>query len=419
MVYKIFRIWANIAIRVFYGKIEVSGIENIPKDVPLLIASNHPNGFLEPIIMACLFPRPLHFMVRGDMFRKKWLKPILVHTNQIPIFRFKDGFSDLRKNDANLQIAYQALDKEAAIILFIEGGTQNVKTLRPFQKGLARMASSYLEKEDWKKNLHILPVAINFVSPFVLRSRVHLNIGRAFEAKTYFTDEAQKTSQIRVLTDDLYEQILPLAYHVMQQSRQDVLNKTLKLAEGLLPLHFFPIVDYSKSNWYFFKTIATRLNEMDEETFVEFGTQLDEVGKVEADDVKRKNDQPLLNAILSVLLFIPGMIGLLLNIIPGRIAQLLAEKVLGKDGVVFTASIILSSGVGFYVCYYVLIILVLSFFLGWYSLLFLWAWPLGFVYLFWKNAFRSTFLKHKYQLSDRQKEQLISLFSKHNISIPK
>jgi len=70
MIYKIFWFWANIAIRVFYGKIEVSGLENVPKDGPLLIASNHPNGFLEPIIMACLFPRDLHFMVRGDGFRK-------------------------------------------------------------------------------------------------------------------------------------------------------------------------------------------------------------------------------------------------------------------------------------------------------------------------------------------------------------
>jgi len=173
MIYRLFWCLANIAIRVFYGKIEVSGIESIPKDGPLLIASNHPNGFLEPIIMACLFPRPLHFMVRGDVFNKPWLRPILLHTNQIPIFRFKDGFSELRKNDASLREAYKALDQDAAIILFIEGGTQPVKTLRPFQKGLARMANSYLDVSKNDKPLQILPVAINFVSPFIQSGRTN------------------------------------------------------------------------------------------------------------------------------------------------------------------------------------------------------------------------------------------------------
>ena len=123
------------------------------------------------------------------------MKPFLIRTNQIPIFRFKDGFSELRKNDSNLQEAYKMLDKGAAIILFIEGGTINIKKLRPFQKGLARMASSYLEREGSNKDLHVLPVAINFVSPFVLRSRVVLNIEKAYKAQNYFDNNESKTVQ--------------------------------------------------------------------------------------------------------------------------------------------------------------------------------------------------------------------------------
>ncbi len=419
MIYKLFRVWANIAIRVFYGKIEVAGLENIPKDVPILIASNHPNGFLEPIIMACLFPRPLHFMVRGDVFRKKWLNPILVNTNQIPIFRFKDGFSELRKNDANLQEAYKVLDKGAAIILFIEGGTQNIKKLRPFQKGLARMASSYLSREGGRDDLHILPVAINFVSPFVLRSRVALNIEKPFEAKRYFDDSDAKTTQIKRLTDDLYDQIQPLAFHVSNDERQSILNKTLKFAEGLLPIPFLPIVSYQPSYWKYFKSVSDAIDKMDDQQILDFEKEINNLGDIGENSVKRTAKWPILNVLLAILLFVPAMVGLVLNIIPGSIAQLLAKKVLKKDNTVFRASIILSSGVGFYVVYYLLMIAILALFFGLKGFYFLLAWPLGFVFLLWKNVFRSSFLKNKYQLSNDQKDRLKSLFSRNNIMLPK
>ncbi len=419
MIYKLFRIWANIAIRVYYGKIEVSGLENIPKGVPLLIASNHPNGFLEPIIMACLFPRPLHFMVRGDVFRKKWLKPILIATNQIPIFRFKDGFADLRKNDSNLQEAYKALDNGAAIILFIEGGTINIKKLRPFQKGLARMASSYLERENGRQDLNILPVAINFVSPFVLRSRVILNIEKPFEAKKYFENSNPRTSQIKRLTHKLYDQMKPLAFHVSDDERQYTLNKTLKLAEGFFPLPFFPIVNNKPDLWKHFKSVSDAIDRMNDVDYLNFEREINNMGEIRTDDVKRTSRWPIVNIFLAILLFIPGMVGLILNIIPGWMARFLAKKVIDKDNTVFTASIVLSSGVGFYVIHYLLVTTVLLAFYGLKSFLFLIAGPLGFVYLLWQNVFRLSFLKSKYQLANDQKDRLISLFSKYNISLPK
>lgn len=419
MIYNLFRFWANIAIRVFYGKIEVSGIANIPKGVPLLIASNHPNGFLEPIIMACLFPRPLHFMVRGDVFNMKWLKPILEATNQIPIFRFKDGFTDLRKNDSNLQQAYRALDKEAAIILFIEGGTINIKKLRPFQKGLGRMASDYLDREESRQDLTILPVAINFVSPFVLRSRVVLNIGQPLEAKEYFTDSLSKPTQIKHLTDDLYKQVKPLAFHVSKDDRQPILNKALKLAEGFFPLSFFPMVSYKPKLWQTFKSISNTIDGFDKSEYIDFVKGLNQLGEIKEDDVKRLTQWPILNFFLSVLLLFPALLGFIVNIVPGLLAQMFSKKVLKGDNMVFKASITLCAGVAFYVVYYFFVIVVLSFFYGFKSLLFLLAWPLGFIYLLWKNVFRSTFLKRKYQLTKIQKDGLISLFSRYNITLPK
>ncbi len=408
---------ANIAIRVFYGKIEVSGLENVPKDGPLLIASNHPNGFLEPIIIGCIFHRPLHFMVRGDVFRKPWLRPFLVNTNQIPIFRFRDGFKELRKNDSSLQEAYKALDKEAAIILFIEGGTELVKTLRPFQKGMARMANSYLEVNNSGKELKILPVAINFLSPFKLRSRVCLNVGEAYSAKSYFNDPEKKVNDIKRLTDDVYHKMLPLAFNVEEEARQPILNYTLQLTEGLFKLDFFPIVTNKEHIWPTLKSVSDTINAMDESTFESFSEEVKIIRAPNPYEVKRTGKSFLYALVWTIIAFIPGIIGLIFNIIPGLISQGFAKKVLDKENTVFIASIVVCSGVVLYLFHYSVVILTLSFFFGWKALAFLFAWPLGFVYLFWKNNYRSSIGRSRYHLSREEKINIKATLLKYKINL--
>lgn len=408
---------SSIAIRVFYGKIEVSGLENVPKDGPLLIASNHPNGFLEPIIIACLFPRPLHFMVRGDVFRKPWLRPFLVRTNQIPIFRFKDGFKELRKNDSSLQEVYKVLDNEGAIILFIEGGTQAIKTLRPFQKGMARMANSYLEINNSEKELNILPVAINFVSPFKLRSRVCLNVGESFTAQPYFRNPETRVKDIKLLTDDVYNKVLPLAFNVKEKARQPILNHALQLTEGLFKLNFFPIVSHKEYIWPSLKSVANAINLMDESTFLTFSEDVKSIRAANPYEVKRTEKGFMVSLIWTIIVFVPGLIGLILNIIPGFSSQCIAKKVLNKDNTVFIASIILSTSVVLYPMYYSVVIFILSIFFGWKAFAFLIAWPLGFVYLFWKNNYRSSIARSRYYLSVEEKANLKDMLLKYKINL--
>ena len=43
----------------------------LQKHGPLLIASNHPNSFLDAIILATLFKNPVYALARGDAFAGK------------------------------------------------------------------------------------------------------------------------------------------------------------------------------------------------------------------------------------------------------------------------------------------------------------------------------------------------------------
>ncbi|MBK6903255.1 MAG: hypothetical protein IPH04_10715 [Saprospirales bacterium] len=68
MLYPITRPLAKIALSVFFRKLYLSGLENIDWEKPVILAANHPTAFIEPCILACWLPKPLHFMVRGDFF---------------------------------------------------------------------------------------------------------------------------------------------------------------------------------------------------------------------------------------------------------------------------------------------------------------------------------------------------------------
>ncbi len=409
MLYRFLRLISRLAIRAYYGKLLVQGIERIPAKGPLLIACNHPNGFLEPIIIGCLMNRPLHFLVRGDVFEKPWLRPILVHSNQIPIFRFKDGFSGLRKNTKNIELVMDALDRGAAIIIFIEGSTEPVKTLRPFQKGLARMAAQYLERKSGR-SLKILPVGINFVSPTTWRSNVYLNFGHPLDAATILRDDQNQKKEIRILTNLLYQKMEKMVFDVPQENRQNTLDKALGLAEGWFPKSFYPFRQKSQ-RWHFFKKIANGIAQMNDEEFVRFENELEPYDHYQ--DLRKCPG--LYSWLVVLILLVPGGIGLLVNIIPAMAAKIFAYKKVGQSEPVFLSSLTVSVGVGFFILYYLLLlVLAIVFFgcMGWRVLLGI---PLGYLSIYWWHHVRNSIFASRYCLSKNERAVLRDIFESHGL----
>ena len=71
---------------------------------PLLIASKHPNSFLDAIILATLIERPVYSLTRGDTFKKKSYALLLQSLNMLPVYRMSEGAENLEQN-------YETFDK--------------------------------------------------------------------------------------------------------------------------------------------------------------------------------------------------------------------------------------------------------------------------------------------------------------------
>lgn len=219
--YWILRIICRLGLQIYFKKVEVIGAERLDRTRPMLIAMNHPSSFLEACVMACWMKFPLHFIVRGDVFHPvfRWF---FKWTNQIPIYRFRDGFSKLRNNSKTFEHCYEELAAGAKIVIFAEGSTKWVKQLRPLQRGTARIALGTLEKYP-DLDLDIVPVGINFEDIFLFRSTCVIKVGEAFSAAQFNGEKAQVAEKI---TQKLQNELELCVVHL--DDREDELVFNLK-----------------------------------------------------------------------------------------------------------------------------------------------------------------------------------------------
>ena len=94
--YFLLKISLNISFRLFYKRFIV-----LRKHKKLfgstVYVSNHPNSFMDPIMIGALNHPIVHFMTRSDVF-VWWLKPILWSAHMTPIYRQHDGGDMKGKN---------------------------------------------------------------------------------------------------------------------------------------------------------------------------------------------------------------------------------------------------------------------------------------------------------------------------------
>lgn len=179
MFYVILRWVAGIFLRRYFGRIWVYDLDRVPMQGPLIVASNHPSAFLEASLLATQMKRPLHFLVRGDMFhpRFRWL---FDWTNQIPIYRQKDGMANLRKNASSFDLTYRKLGEGHAVLIFPEAKTLLEKRLRPIQRGTAHLAFGSLPYIPEGQSLQVLPVGVNYIEPRQAGTDVLIRFGEPF-----------------------------------------------------------------------------------------------------------------------------------------------------------------------------------------------------------------------------------------------
>ena len=56
----------KVALFFFFKRIVVTGKKNLINNGPLIIVGNHPNTFMDPVLIASILPQEVHFLSNGS-----------------------------------------------------------------------------------------------------------------------------------------------------------------------------------------------------------------------------------------------------------------------------------------------------------------------------------------------------------------
>lgn len=119
------------------GGCELHGLENVPKNGPVILAPNHVSMF-DPPLVGCASPRRVTTMGKAELFEKKWfgLKIFPYIIQHMATFPVKRGAPDRRA----LRRAAKVLKEGEALVVFPEGTRTRNGELGSGEIGLALVA---------------------------------------------------------------------------------------------------------------------------------------------------------------------------------------------------------------------------------------------------------------------------------------
>lgn len=175
MLYRILKIPAQLCFWIYCRNLKINQNVALKGIGPLIIASNHPNSFLDAIIISSIFKCPVYSLTRGDVFRNKFIGRLLRSMKMLPVYRTSEGVENLEHNYTTFDECKSIFKKNGIVLIFSEGSCINEWRLRPMKKGTARLALSSWEDDI---DLKVLPCGINYQSFTSFGKNIQINFGK-------------------------------------------------------------------------------------------------------------------------------------------------------------------------------------------------------------------------------------------------
>lgn len=181
----------------------------------MLFASNHPNSFLDGIILTTLLDKPLYSLARGDAFKNDGMNRLLRRLKLLPVYRTSEGIENLEHNYTTFDACRETFRKKGMILIFSEGRCENEWHLRPLKKGTARLSIT-----SWKEDipLTVLPTAFNYSSFKKFGKEVHLFFGEPIDRNSVLQQESEG-KQLLAFNEQLNEQLKKMVYEIDEKDK--------------------------------------------------------------------------------------------------------------------------------------------------------------------------------------------------------
>ena len=226
--YRLLYALANLFFRLFYRRITITGKHHIPKGEQLIFASNHQNALMDALAMLFAYGKPVVFLARADIFKNQRIARLLYFLKILPVFRPRDGAETMNQNYETFARTSRVLKAGVPIAILPEGTHSPIKKLQPLKKGICRIAFLTAESQDFKSDILIVPVGIDYTHYSRAGTELLVNYGEPIHVADYYPlyrENPQKA--ILQLRDRLAEAIKPLMIHVEQEEYYHTIQQLL------------------------------------------------------------------------------------------------------------------------------------------------------------------------------------------------
>jgi glycerol-3-phosphate O-acyltransferase / dihydroxyacetone phosphate acyltransferase len=172
----------GLALRIYFHRIEVTGIENVPRETPVIFVLNHPNALVDPVFLFCLAPRRISFLEKAPLFRMPIIGYLVKALDSLPVYRRQDEGEDVTKNQETFVAARKLLASGGTIGICPEGVSHDEPGLRPIKTGAARISLAAVSTGE-VRSLKIVPAGLYYTSKTSFRSDALLYFGTPIDVE--------------------------------------------------------------------------------------------------------------------------------------------------------------------------------------------------------------------------------------------
>jgi 1-acyl-sn-glycerol-3-phosphate acyltransferase len=216
----------RLVVHTFFRRVEVAGLERLPEG-PALVAANHPNSILDPLLVAvALADRRVRFVAAAFFFRIPVVRRLFALLGVVPVFRREDDPGRRGENRSSFDAVVGALLGGGTVAIFPEGNTFADPRLQEVRTGAARMALQTLEEGPEGFVAPLVPVGLNYQHRQAFRSDVLVLVGEPLDPRDYlelWREDPRAAG--KQLTEALRERLLEVTRNLARLEDEAMLRR--------------------------------------------------------------------------------------------------------------------------------------------------------------------------------------------------
>lgn len=186
--YALVRMLGRFWVWFLFRSVDVRNAAGVPHRGPVLLCINHPNNFVDSLLVGAVVNRKVHYLATAALFRNPLAARFFKAVGAIPVYRRQDDPDKMDKNVGTFEACVTTLAAGGLIGIYPEGTTHAESRVQRIKTGAARIALDYEARRRTGAPgapLALIPTGLTFDARKSFGGRVRVAFGEPLVLEPY------------------------------------------------------------------------------------------------------------------------------------------------------------------------------------------------------------------------------------------